>query len=140
MRSLFLLALLLPACTPSLRYPYIAMIDQRTFASVGETQAPSDVRSLPVLPLATIRFEGADADISQDLGRAVDMAQSRKPDAEFNVVTPVGRGRAPGTQAGLDAASVARALAELSVPPERIHVGVVEDSGNPAREVRVYVR
>jgi hypothetical protein len=134
-----LLALLVAGCAPSFSPPYLTLIDQRTFnPAVAPNEA--DVKALPALPLAVIRFDTPDIDYGPDLARAVEAATSRKPDVEFNVVTPVGRGKAPNAQAAEDAAAIARAIAEQSVPPEKIHIGMVEDSGTPAREVRVYVR
>ena len=134
-----LLALLLAGCAPSLSPPYLTLIDQRTFnPAVAPNEA--DVRALPALPLAVVRFDTPGIDYGPDLARAIEAATSRKPDAEFNVVTPVARGKVPSAQATEDAATIARAIAEQSVLPEKIHVGLMEDAGTPAREVRVYVR
>ncbi len=138
MRALPLL-LVLGACAPSLSPPYLTLIDQRTF-NPAVPPNPADVRALPPLPLAVVRFDAPGIDYGPDLARAVEAAQSRKPDADFNVVTPVGRGKAPNAQAQEDATAIFRAIAEQGVQPEKIHVGVVEDAGTPAREVRVYVR
>jgi hypothetical protein len=133
------LAVLLAGCAPSLSPPYLTLIDQRTFnPAVAPTEA--DVRALPPLPLAVVRFDVAGIDYGPDLARAVEAATARKPDAEFNVVTPVARGMTPNAQSAEDAAAIARAIAEQSVLPEKIHIGLVEDAGTPAREVRVYVR
>lgn len=138
MRTLPLL-LLLSACAPSLSPPYLTLIDQRTF-NPAVAPNPADVRALPPLPLAVVRFDAPGIDYRPDLARAVEAAQSRKPDADFNVVTPVGRGKSPDAQAQDDATAIVRAIAEQGVQPEKIHIGLVEDAGTPAREVRVYVR
>lgn len=140
MKLALVLLPVLASCAPSLSPPYLTLIDQRTFIPAGVAPAAADLKPLPALPLATIRFGQPGFDFQPGLARAIDAAEARKPDAEFNVVTPVGRGRAPSPTATADAAAVARGIAEQSVPPERIHVGVVEDPGDPAREVRVYVR
>lgn len=134
-----LLALLLAGCAPSLSPPYLTLIDQRTF---NPAVAPNvaDVRALPALPLAVVRFDTPGIDYGPDLARAIEAATSRKPDAEFNVVTPVAHGKVPSAQSAEDAAAIARAIAEQSVPPDKIHVGLMEDAGTPAREVRIYVR
>ncbi len=133
------LLLLLAGCTPSLSPPYLTLIDQRTF-NPAVAPDPANVRALPALPLAVIRFDAPGIDFRPDLARAVEAAQSRKPDADFNVVTPVARGKVPDAQAQDDATTILRAIAEQGVQPEKIHIGVTEDSGTPAREVRVYVR
>ena len=121
-------------------YPYVTLIDQRSFIRTGQAPAATEVRGLPALPLATIRFDQPNLDYAPDLARAIDLAQVQRPEVEFNVVTPVARGAAPSAQATQDAADVARAIAEDLVPADRIHVGLVEDPGAPLREVRVYVR
>lgn len=133
------LVLLLAGCAPSLSPPYLTLIDQRTF-NPAVAPNPADVRALPPLPLAVVRFDAPGIDYRPALARAVEAAQSRKPDADFDVVTPVARGKAPNPQAQDDATAIVRAIAEQGVQPEKIHIGLVEDAGTPAREVRVYVR
>jgi hypothetical protein len=138
-----LLALLAPAaggCTPMAHFPYVQMIDQRTFASTAVAPEAGAVKALPDRPLAVIRFDNQPDDYRPDLSDMVATATARKPDVEFNVTTPVAIGQIPGPRAEADAAIVARAIAEQQVLTERIHLGVVEEPGNPAREVRVYVR
>ncbi len=138
---LWLAALVLVAgCTPKTSFPYLDLVDQRTFQPKLAAPKPADVKNLPALPLVVIRFDVPDPNYTQALANAVDAATSRKPDVEFDVMTPVGAGAQPDANAARDAAAVATAIAEQSVPPERIHVGSVEDAGTPAREVRVYVR
>lgn len=131
---------MLPGCAPSTGYPYISLIDQRTFRGTPVAPASADVKPLPALPLAVIRFDQPDDMIQTQLATAVVAAESRKPDVEFNVMAAVAQGQAPNERATGDAAQVARMLALDSVDPERIHVGIIEDAGTPAREVRVYVR
>lgn len=133
------LVLLLAGCAPSLSPPYLTLIDQRTF-NPAVAPNPADVRALPPLPLAVVRFDAPGIDYRPALARAVEAAQSRKPDADFDVVTPVARGKAPNPQAQDDATAIVRAIAEQGVQPEKIHIGLVEDAGTPAREVRIYVR
>lgn len=139
MRGLPLL-LLLAACVPSTHYPYIALVDQRSFAPEGQPPDPAAIRSLPPIPLAIIRFGASAPDYTPALSAAVVEAQLRKPDVEFNVVTAVPPGKTTDAATGRDAADVARAIAEQAVPAERIHIGVIEDSDAETREVRVYVR
>jgi hypothetical protein len=132
--------LLVGGCTPADHFPYVRLIDQRTFAPSGTAPTAADLKNLPALPLATVRFDVPDEDFTPALAEAVEAATARKPDVEFDVIAPVAHGATPGPYAAEDAATVARAIAEQSVPPERIHLGVVEDAGTPAREIRVYVR
>lgn len=140
MKAALLLALLLPACVPSTTKPYVTLIDQRTFRGTPVAPAAKDVKALPALPLAVVRFDQPDDIIAQQLATAIEAAQSAKPDVEFNVMAPVARGAAPNAHATEDATQVARMLAQQSVDPDRIHVGIVEDAGTPPREVLVYVR
>lgn len=140
MRAVLLLTLLLPACVPSTRSPYFTLIDQQTFRGAPVPPAAGDVKTLPALPLAVVRFDQPDELIAQQLAIAIEAAQSRKPDVQFNVMAPVAHGKAPGKQATDDATQVARMLAQQSVNPDNIHVGIVEDPGTPPREVLVYVR
>jgi hypothetical protein len=121
-------------------FPYVAMIDQRTFATTAIAPEASDVNLLPDRPLAVIRFDGQPAGFAPDLADMVAAATARKPDVQFNVVIPIAVGAIPGQRSEADAAIVARAIAEQQVLTERIHLGVIEEAGQPAREVRVYVR
>ncbi len=133
-------ALLAAACTPTSRFPYVAIIDQRNFE--GPTVAPTaaQVTRLARRPLAVIRFDGEPADFTPDMSDAVAAATGRKPDVQFDVIVPVAPGAQPTQQQQADAATVARAIAEQQVQPDHIHLGIVEEPGNPAREVRVFVR
>lgn len=123
------------------------LIDQRTFERTP--QAPSaDAAALAALPaqaLVTIQFDGGD-DWRPALQEAVEAAQGRKPDVQFDVATTVPMGAAPAEQARLlrqgaaDAETIANGLQALGVPPERVHISVQGDHGNPPREVRVFVK
>jgi len=135
--------LLLAGCLP----PDFRLIDQRTF---WPSHAPGteDVArgALPKLPLAVIRFDDPDADYRPALADAVLAAQARKPDVEFDVLTPIPTA-APqeeqdqfARQGEADAQQVAMALQADGVLPDRVHIGFRGDPGSPAREVRVYVR
>ena len=128
------------------------LVDQRTVARWlgGRPQAPGPTElaeaSLPPLPLVTIRFDEPDPDYGPALSQAAEDALARKPSAVFEVITPV---PAAATQAerealvqqgATDAGAVADALATAGVPPNQLRLGMRVDPGNPAREVRVYVR
>ncbi len=140
MRAWLAVSLLLAGCTPTDRFPYVKLIDQRTFAATGTAPNAADLKNLPPLPLAVIRFDVPVPVLNPALADAVASATARKPDVQFDVITPVAAGAVPGPNAAEDAEDVARAIAEQSVPQDHIHLGVAEDAGTPAREVRVYVR
>ncbi len=140
MPAVIALCLLAGACTPMRQFPYMKIVDQRTFGATAVAPSAPDVRSLPERPLAVIRFDGQSADYTPDLSDLVAAATARKPDVEFNVITPVAIGATPSARSQGDAATVAHSLAEQEILPERIHLGVVEEAGKPAREVRIFVR
>jgi hypothetical protein len=123
------------------------LIDQRNFWPAG-TPGASDVAraNLPKLPLLTIDFDDLDANFRPALDDAVVAAQARKPDVEFDVLTPMPT-TAPqqqqdefARQGADDAQQIAAALIDDGVPPDRVHIGLRGDPGSPPREVRVYVR
>ncbi len=131
--------LLLAACT---------IIDQRTFAppTTGPQQAELErLRSLPALPLMTVRFTGGELDRAAIRG-AVELARARRADARFEVITPIDMAGSREAQAEAlrqgraDAEVVATALAEAGAARDHIEIGARSDAGAAPREVRVYVR
>lgn len=134
-----LLALGLCGCT---------LIDQRTFEATPQAPAADAAATaqLPATALLTIQFDGPATDWRPALQQAVEAAQGRKPDVQFEVATTVPVGAPPAVQdrmlrqGAADAAEIANGLAALGVPPERVHIAVQGDHGNPPREVRVYVK
>lgn len=128
------------------------LVDQRTVARwLGRTPAAPDAAALaeanlPPLPLVTVRFDQPDVDYTPVLSEAAEQAVTRKPDAVFEVITPVPATATPAEQDAFvrqgaeDARKVADALATAGVQPTQIRLGLRGDPGNPAREVRVYVR
>jgi hypothetical protein len=129
-----------------------ALVDQRTVARWfgGKPVAPNQDElaeaALPPLPLVTIRFDQPEADYTPVLAQAAEEALARKPTALFDVVTPVPSGASQEDQDAFvrrgadDARAVADALATAGVPPKQLRLSLRGDPGNPAREVRVYVR
>jgi len=138
-----ILALLLAGCH---------LVDQRDVARLvgGRAAAPSPAdiagASLPALPLVVVRFDQPDADPTAALTEAAQAAMERKPHVVFDVITPVPTAAPRAEQDEFvrrgtdDARAVADMLATAGVPPEQLHLGLRGDSGNPVREVRVYVR
>jgi hypothetical protein len=128
------------------------LVDQRTVATWfgGRPVAPGTAdlaaATLPPLPLVVVRYDQAGFDPRPELAKAAEKALARKPDALFEVVTPLPTA-APlaeqdrfAAQGAADARAVADALATAGVSPDRIRLGLQGDPGQPVREVRVYVR
>lgn len=125
------------------------LIDRRTFSG-GNRVAPQSAQmaqaGLPPLPLVTIRFGQGEPDFGSMLSDAVQAAQARKPDVVFDVVAPVPSAAGLDVQdrfmrqGQADAEEVATAIAYAGIPQDRIRLSFQGDPGNPAREVRVYVR
>jgi hypothetical protein len=140
-------ARLIPSLLVALGLCGCTLIDQRTFERTPQApgaDAAAQAR-LPAQPLLTIPF-GTGDDWGPALQEAVEAAQGRKPDVQFEVATTVPMGARPAEQARLlrqgaaDAEEVANGLASLGVPPDHVHISVQGDHGAPAREVRVYVK
>ena len=135
--------LLLAGCLP----PDFKLIDQRTF---WPPHTPSEAEiaraKLPAQPLVIIRFDQLDNDYFPALAEAAQAALTRKPDVEFDVLTPIPTA-APQTeqdrfarQGAEDAQAVANALGVDGITTDRVHIGYRGDPGSPPREVLVYVR
>jgi hypothetical protein len=136
-------SLLLAGCWP----PDFKIIDQRTFAPPhAPTEADLARAHLPPAPLVTIRFDNPDADYAPALADAVTSAEARKPDVEFDVLTPIPTSAPQATQDEFarqgadDAQAVLNALGADGIRPDRVHLGYRADPGSPPREVLVYVR
>lgn len=127
------------------------LVDQRTVArwtgrpSTAPTAASLASANLPPLPLVVVRYDDPDSDPAPILASAAESALQRKPDASFEVITPVPTAAPPAEQDAFtrrgaeDARAVADALASAGVDPDKIHLGLRGDPGSPVREVRVYV-
>lgn len=98
------------------------------------------------MPLVTISFAIPDIDWRPSVAQAVTAAQSRKPGAAFDVVTPIPISAAQKMQdqyvaAGQsDAQIVANELQSDGVPPDHINIRFQGDPGAPPREVFIYAR
>lgn len=123
------------------------LIDQRTFERTPQAPAADAAAQAarPARALLTIRF-GDEEDWHPALQQAVEAAQSRKPDVAFEVAATVAIGATPTKQSQMlrqgtaDATEIANGLLALGVDPEKVHVAVRGDAGNPPREVKVYVK
>ena len=128
------------------------LVDQRTVARVfnGHAAAPTQAdlagAALPPLPLVTVRFDQPGVDYAPVLASAAEEALQRKAGAVFDVVTPVPTALPREQQDEFvrrgadDARAVAAVLGGAGVPPEQLRLGLRGDTGQPVREVRVYVR
>ncbi len=130
-------ALVLSAgCTP---------VDQRTFQAAAVAPGAAEIARAraPALPLVTIRM---DQDYRATLAEAVQAAQQRKSDVSFDVQALVPTQAPPAEQdrriaeASRDTQAVATAIGAAGISSDRLRLGLLGDAGNPAREVRVYVR
>jgi hypothetical protein len=135
--------LLLAGCLP----PDFKLIDQRTFwPPRNPTSADIARANLPPQPLVIIRLDQVDYDYRPALADAVQAAETRKPNVEFDVLTPIPTSAGQDVQerfarqGATDAQDVANALGYDGVAPDRVHIGYRGDPGSPPREVLVYVR
>ncbi len=141
--ALLAASLLLAGCWP----PDFKIIDQRTFwPPHAPTEADIARAHLPPAPLVTIRFDLPDSDYAPALADAVQAAEARKPDVEFDVLTPIPTSASQAVQnefarqGAEDAQAVLDSLGADGVHPDRVHLGYRADPGSPPREVLVYVR
>ena len=139
-RLILAMALLATGCVPRGTDPDVDLVDPRTVWPKVEAPGPGQVRNLPPLPLAVLRFNAGAPDMTAALARSVAETLLRKPEAEFDVITPVESGGTPSPAQAQDATDVAHVIAEQSVPTEHIHIGAAEEANAAAREVRVFVR
>ena len=124
------------------------LIDQRTFESTPKGPAAAQLAHgpLPPLPLLTVDPSNPNNNWESAVADAVLAAEARKPDVQFDVVTPIPTSATQKIQdlytnnGQTDSQAVATALQSDGVPPERISLSFQGDPGAPAREVRLYVR
>ena len=124
------------------------LIDQRTFETRAVAPSAADLAraKLPPLPYVTIRMDDPDADFGPALAEAVEAAEARKPNVEFDLLAPIPTAAKPDVQEVFtrngqqDTAAVALALGYAGVSPDRVHIGLRGDPGAPPREVRIYLR
>lgn len=125
------------------------LVDQTTFG--GKPQKPPPdmltqaLRPGPALPLVTIVFNGGEVAYVDQLHMAVQMAEARKPEVQYELVTVVPARGTPSDQVKAakegesDAIDVAQEMSELGVDPTRIHMAARTDPRITARELRIYV-
>jgi len=126
------------------------LVDQTTFGGKPEKPPPDmltqALRPGPPLPLVTIVFNGGEVAYVDELRLAVQMAEARKPDVQYNLVTVVPAHGDPSDQVKAaeqgksDAIAVADEMIGLGVDPTRMQMSARTDPGVNARELRIYVR
>lgn len=125
------------------------LVDQTTFGAKPEKPPPDMLTQAlqpgPPIPLVTIVFNGGQVAYAEQLRLAVLMAEARKPNIQYDLVTVVpGRGN-PADQVAAakagesDAIAVADTMNGLGVDPPRIHMSARTDPNVTARELRIYV-
>lgn len=138
--TLILLAVgALPGCT---------LVDQRTFQSAAVAPGAAEIARIQASarPLVSVRMDAPEVDYRPTLAEAVQATQIRNPNASFDVLALVPNQAPPAeqdrrvAQAAQDAQAVAAAMGAAGVLSDRLHLGLRGDNGNPAREVRVFVR
>ena len=123
-----------------------SIVDQTTFAPEPEPPSPAQVaasaRTYGRVPLLTVRYETPTPAYQDLLRYAVQAAQRRDPNVEYDVVAvaPANGASAAAAQGQRDAAEIMRAMMALGVPDTRIHLGARADPSATVPEVRVYVR
>ena len=135
---------LAPVVLALLSFTGCTLIDQRTFAPSPEAKAEPAPPPAPVpldkrTPLVTIDYTIASPNYTELLHYAVQAAEARDADVEYDVVSVLkdtsqlaaGQERAIG---------VMRAIMRDRVPAIRIHLAVRTDPALAASQVRVYVR
>jgi hypothetical protein len=126
------------------------LVDQTTFGAKPVPPAP-DQLSLAMatgarVPLVVIHSAlNTQADV-ETLQNAIALAQARRPDANYDIVTVVPASNLPDNQivqaqqAEGEASDVMTKLIDLGVSPARIHLAVRSAPDVSARELRIYIR
>jgi len=121
------------------------LIDQNTFAPAPEAKpvaAAPAVAAVPYdarRPLVTIDYAIPNPQYRELLHYAVRAAEARDRRVQYDVVAELPDLSAV-EQGQQEAGAVMRAIMADGVPPDRIHLGLHEQPGLAARQVRVYVR
>jgi hypothetical protein len=129
--------------------PGCKLVNQTTFGAQPARPAP-DQLSLALqagsgMPLVVIRDDGTAGLTATSLREAVDMAETRKPGARYDITTVVPVSRSFDQQISAveqgrqQAADVMSTLADLGVAPERMQLLAHADPALTRREIRIYV-
>ena len=140
-RPLFALtALLLGGCK---------LIDQTSFGARPVAPAPDFVAEAlkpgSKLPLMTIRFDGTPFNYDAQLKSVLELAQARRPEAKYQVVTVVPASGDPGKDihaienGRYDVRRLEDAMGNDGIAGDDIRTSARTEKGVTAREIRIYV-
>lgn len=125
------------------------LVDQTTFGGKPQKPPPDMLTQAlqpgPPVPLVTIVFNGGEVAYADQLRLAVQMAEARKPDMQYDLVTAVPARGSPADQVQVakqgqsDAVDVASEMSGLGVDPTRIHLSARTDPQITTRELRIYI-
>jgi hypothetical protein len=126
------------------------IIDQTTFGAKPEPPPPDLIAEAlkpgSTVPLVAIRFDGTPINYDAALKNALDMAQTRKPDAKYRVVTVVPQTGDPAKDSAAiekgtyDVLRLEDAMMSDGIRFDDISVAARAEKGVTAREIRIYVQ
>ncbi len=125
------------------------LIDQTTFGAKPVSPSPDFVAEAlkpgSRLPLMTVRFDGTPFNYDTQLKSVLDLAQTRRPDAKYHVVTVVPASGDPEKDSRViengryDVRRLEDAMTNDGVAGDDIRTSARTEKGVTAREIRIYV-
>ncbi len=125
------------------------LIDQTSFGARPVAPAPDFVAEAlkpgSRLPLMTVRFDGTPFNYDTQLKSVLDLAQTRRPDAKYHVVTVVPASGDPEKDSRViengryDVRRLEDAMTNDGVAGDDIRTSARTEKGVTAREIRIYV-
>ena len=125
------------------------IIDQTTFGAKPVAPAPDFVAEAlkpgSKLPLMTVRFDGTPFNYDTQLKSVLELAQTRRPDAKYHVVTVVPASGDPEKDSRAiengryDVRRLEDAMTNDGIPGDDISTPARTEKGITAREIRIYV-
>ena len=125
------------------------LVDQTTFGAKPVSPSPDFVAEAlkpgSRLPLMTVRFDGTPFNYDTQLKSVLDLAQTRRPDAKYHVVTVVPASGDPEKDSRViengryDVRRLEDAMTNDGVAGDDIRTSARTEKGVTAREIRIYV-
>ena len=125
------------------------IIDQTTFGAKPVAPPPDFVAEAlkpgSKLPLMTVRFDGTPFNYDAQLKSVLELAQTRRPDAKYHVVTVVPASGDPEKDSRAiengryDVRRLEDAMTNDGIPGDDISTSARTEKGITAREIRIYV-
>lgn len=125
------------------------LIDQTTFGAKPVTPSPDFVAEAlkpgSKIPLMTVRFDGTPFNYDARLKAVLEIAQTRRPDAKYQVVTVVPASGDPDKDSRAiengryDVRRLENAMTNDGVAGDDIRTAARTEKGVTAREIRIYV-